>query len=226
MWKLTTLALSIHEPGEHFSLTLPKALEPCSGVHWGRSGTVIQPWAMGTANNTEWHQHCARRGILGGLHTESWEEEHPARDHVCVPEVGYKFSCTYPSDQVSPFSRHAEWQNKLTQKHFMGLCFSSQLHQAGNVHRPSGHCCPQVLRLLQLFISFLHSSNQFPFSTLWLPEIWPQRPSYPSPSLSGYTKTGFKNQGSKCSKYRLTNPHYLTQVKAGLRQGRLTWSLK
>lgn len=153
MWKLTTVALSIHEPGEHFSLTLPKALEPCSGVHWGASGTVIQPWAMGTANNTECTSTVPGGAFWEVCHTESWQEEHPARYHVCVPEVGYKFSCTYPSDQVSPFSRLAEWQNKLTQKHFMGLCFSSQLHQAGNVHRLSGHCCPQALRLLQLFIS-------------------------------------------------------------------------
>lgn len=29
-----------------------------------------------------------------------------------------------------------------------------------------------------------------------------------------------------CSEHRLTNPHYITQVKAGLRQCRLAWRLK
>lgn len=56
-------------------------------------------------------------------HTESWEEQDPARDQAYVPEVRYKFGCTYPSDQVTPFSRRAEWQNKLSQKHFMRLFF-------------------------------------------------------------------------------------------------------
>lgn len=108
------------------------------------------------------------------------------------------------------------------------IVFHHNYNKLENVHRPSGHCCPQTLRLLQLFASFLHSFNQFSLGTLCLPEIWPQRPSYASLSPSGYTKMGFKNQENMCSEYRLTKPHYLTQVKSlsGLRQGRLTWRLK
>lgn len=202
------------------ALALSKALE-LTGEHWGTSGTVLQPWATGNSTST----------VPGGAfwelcHTQSWEQEHPARDHLCVPEAGYEFSCTSPSERVPPFSRHAGWQTSCHTNTFWDCIFHHNYSKLEMCTCPVDIAAPK----LSGFSSYLPASSTALTSShlahSGFLKFEPQRPSYPSPSPSGYTKMAFKNQEKTCSEYRLTNPHYLTQDKAGLRQGRLTWRLK
>jgi len=52
---------------------------------------------------------------------------------------------------------------------------------------------------IHLPASYTAPSNQFPPSTVQLPQIWPQRPSYPSVNPFGYTEMGLKNKKPTCS---------------------------
>lgn len=128
--------------GPWMALALPKALEPCSQVCPGQ----IRHCAIALSHGEQPPTQNSISSVSGGAfwevwHTESWEEEHPARDHLYVLEPGYKFSCTYPSDCLpSPGI-----QNGKTNCHRNILWDCSSSQQAGNVHRSSGHCCPQTI---------------------------------------------------------------------------------
>lgn len=106
------------------ALALSKALEPCSQVSTGH----IRDCAAALSHGEQPTTLNSISNMPGGAfwefcHTECWEQEHPARDHICVPAAGYEFRCTCPSDQVPLFSRHAGRQTSCHTNTFWAYIF-------------------------------------------------------------------------------------------------------